>query len=169
EQFNNANGTELTFEKLRQGIELWMKENWYNQIALELNIEIFQVLRLLNSIVGFNISNILSTVIHIKELIDNQFIKPASIANWPSYLQQGLNSQLQIDIVELGLIERLSVIELSRFLTEQDYHHVDYKSLKKYLVNNKDFILDGLEDLIPKISFKKIKSLLKMISYKNIY
>ena len=168
-QFNDVNDTELTFEKLRQGIELWMKENWYNQIAIQLDIEIFQVLRLLNSIIGFNISNITSTVIRLKELTSNEFEIPASIANWPSYIQHGLNSQLQLDIVELGLIERLSVIELSRFLLKQKYHHVDYKSLKAYLVSNKDFIIEGLSNLLPIISFNKIKSLLEILSYKYIY
>ncbi len=169
EQFNNTNGAELTFEKLRQGIELWMKEKWYDQIAFELKIEIFQVLRLLNSIIGFNISNILSTVIRLKELMSDQFVATASIANWPSYIQHGLNSQLQLDIVGLGLIERLSVIELSRFLTKQKYHHLDYKGLKTYLIGNSDFILDGLSDLLPRISFNKIKSLFEILSYKYVY
>lgn len=168
-QFNDVNGTELTFEKLRQGIELWMKEKWYNQIAFELKIEISQVLRLLNSVIGFNISNILSTVIRLKELTSDQSVTTASIANWPSYIQHGLNSQLQLDIVGLGLIERLSVIELSLFLIKQKYHHVDYKSLKAYLVSNKDFVIDGLSNLLPRISFNKIKSLLEILSYKYIY
>ncbi len=105
-----------------------MKGNWFPKIQEVLGLEMYQVLRLINSFLSFNVQNVLSSVIRIKELSNKEYLMPITIANWPSYLQHGVKSQLALDLIEMGLTDRVAVLEVEKFLIQNEYEHIDYKN-----------------------------------------
>ncbi|MEG9329059.1 DEAD/DEAH box helicase [Salinimicrobium catena] len=166
--FNSDNRCLLNKVTVKKSILMWMQGYWFEEIAGEIELEIHQVLRLINSLIGFNIQNIVSSVIRIKELnnVDLQFSK--SISNWSSLLQNGINSQLQLDLFEMGLVDRLAVLEIAKLLEESSYTHDNYKSLKAYLRLNGDNVTQAIQERVPLISFEKIRKFINRLNYFNI-
>lgn len=166
--FNEENGCELDSGSVKEAILLWMNGNWYERLCIELDIQAHQVLRLINSFISFNIQTVLSSVIRLKELNNEDYVLPSQIANWSSFLQHGINSQLQLDLIELGLIDRVAVLEVSKFLNISGYLHSDYKSLKSFLLLNGFEITEAIRKNLPIISYQKLKIFINRINIRNI-
>jgi len=168
--FIEENRCELNIEKVKSAILLWMNGNWYENMSNDLDLEIHHVLRLINSFISYNIQTVISSVIRIKELTstNDEYTLPIHIENWSSYLQHGINSQLQLDLIELGLIDRVAVLKLSEFLNEIDYVHDDYNSLKSYLTLNGVEINEAIQERLPVISNNKLRIFINRLNLKNI-
>ncbi len=166
--FNDINNCSLTENSIKDSIKLWMNGSWYHEIAESLGLEIFQVLRLINSFLSYNVQSILSAIIRIKDLIDDDFIMPELIINWPSMLQHGISNQLELDLFEMGLIDRVAVICLSDTIGNLGFEYVDYKNLKYYLINNQKPILYELPQDTPRISISKIEKFLELVKFKEL-
>lgn len=136
-KFNEENNININEGDVRKAITLWMRGKWYPKICKELGLEMHQTLRLINSFLNFNIQSIISSVIRLKELMsDEKYTLPESLANWPSYLQHGIKRQQELDLIEMGLIDRVAVLEVSRYLREINYQHIDYNVLKSFILTN---------------------------------
>lgn len=168
ETFNNYNRCDLNFHDVKLGIQLWMRGNWFEEICNNLNIQTYQALGLVNSLIGFNIISAISTVIRVRELIFPDVTFPKNIANWTSFLQYGIDSQIELDIIEIGLTERISVLALAKHLKSIEYSHTDYQTLKTYLFNNKNELLAQMQKVLPAISFDKTKSFFGRLDIRNI-
>lgn len=166
--FNEENKCELDSSNVKKAIQLWMSGNWYEKISKEIGIEIHQILRLINSFISYNIQTVVSSVIRLKELNTDEYILPLQIANWSSFLQHGINSQLQLDLIELGLIDRVTVIEVSNYLNGTDYIHGDYKTLKSYLLLNGEEIIRAIQDNLPILSYIKLRNFINLLNVRNI-
>lgn len=46
---------------------------------------------------------------------------PSNIAHWPSFLQHGIKSRVEIDLIEMGLIDRIAVLEVAKHLETARY------------------------------------------------
>ena len=145
-----------------------MNGNWYERLSNELELETHQVLRLINSFISYNIQIVISSVIRLKELNTKEYILPTQLANWSSYLQHGINSQLQLDLIELGLIDRVSVLELSNYLNLIGYQHVDYKTIKSFLLFNGVEITEAIRQNLPVISYHKMRTFINRLNMRNI-
>lgn len=156
EEFNNANKCEVDNTGVKKAIKLWMNGSWYEEMCGELELEMHHVLRLINSFVSFNIQTVISAIVRLKELKSPQYVMPNLISNWSSFLQHGINSQLKLDLVEMGLIDRVAVLELSISLTSMQYNHADYRTLKFYLLQNRPRIFEEVRQSVPVISFEKL-------------
>lgn len=167
--FNNKNKCDLNNKDIKKAIILWMSGSWFEGLSRSLKIEIFQAMRLINFFLGFNVQNMISTIIRIKELKYLNYSASNVIANWPSLLQYGLNTQIHLDLVEMGLIDRISVLVLSNHLDSDFYIHSDYETLKKYLINNGSKLLVEIQNNLPVISFEKTSSFLDLLKIRNIY
>lgn len=167
-EFNELNSSEIDSAIVKKAISLWMKGCWYPEIQEELSLEMYQVLRLINSFLSFNIQSVVSSVIRLKELTSNDFVLPVSIANWPSYLQHGLRSQIALDLIEMGLIDRVAVLELEKYLIQINYVHIDYKTLKAFFLTNGTEIIEIVRPNIPAISYKKLRSFNNSLYLRNI-
>ena len=166
--FNETNKCDLNNNAIKTAIQLWMKGNWFNKIKNELNIEMHQTLRLINSLISFNIQSIVSSVIRVKELKNPNNIFP-TIQNFPSLLQHGIDSQLKLDLIEMGLIDRISILALGDHLDSIEYVHSDYKTFREYLRVNGTELLELIKVNIPNISFDKAKIFIEQLNYRNIY
>lgn len=169
EAFNSNNNCELTNESVKNAILLWMNGNWFKEINDELQIEMHQTLRLINGLIGFNIQSIISAVIRIKELKSDEYEFPDNLQSFPSLLQHGLNSQLKLDIIEMGLIDRVSILVVGNYLESIGYVHSDYKALKAYLRVNGLEILEAIRESLPAISYEKSKVFVERLNIRNIY
>ena len=166
--FNEENKCELENENIKTAIQLWMNGNWYEEICNDIEIETHQTLRLINSFISYNIQTVVSSVIRLKELNCKDYSLPAQIANWSSFLQHGINSQLQLDLIELGLIDRVAVLEISEYLDTTGYSHEDYKALKLFLRNNGVEIIEAIRRKLPIISYHKLRTFINRLNLKNI-
>ncbi len=146
----------------------WMNGNWYGFISERLQLETHQVLRMMNTFIGFNLQTIISSIIRLRELKKHFYLLPAQVANWASFLTQGVNSQLQLDLIELGLIDRVAVLEVSKHLNNIQYSHEDYNSLKAYLLLNGVEITDAIQQNLPVISINKLRSFINRLQIRNI-
>ena len=139
--FNKVNKCNLNTDDIKRVIELWMNGAWFEQICEEIRIETYQALRLINSLIGFSTQSTISAIIRIKELMNSDISIPSNIVNWTSFLQYGIKSQLELDLIEMGLIDRISVLNLASYIESTSYFHIDYQTLRTFLVENKGELL----------------------------
>ena len=166
--FIEENRCKLDSEKVKKAILLWMSGNWYEKLSIDLELETHQVLRLINSFISYNIQTVISSVIRLKELNTKEYILPTQLANWSSYLQHGINSQLQLDLIELGLIDRVTVLEISKYLDAIGYQHEDYKTIKSFLLFNGVEITETIRESLPVISYNKLRIFTNRLNMRNI-
>ena len=163
DEFNRINRCDLSSEQIKTAIILWMSGEWYLKISVELELDIQIVLKLIHSFISFNIQSIISAIIRIKELTDSNNALPNNILNWSSFLQHGIDSQLNLDLIEMGLTDRIAVLKVAEFLRSLNYLHIDYKKLKSYISEIGAEILRSLKPNLPVISYEKLNAFIKGI------
>ncbi|MDI6402051.1 DEAD/DEAH box helicase [Balneolaceae bacterium ANBcel3] len=168
EDFNRTNRCNLSSEQVKIGILLWMNGEWFSEISQSLNIEIHQTLRFINSFLSYNVQSIIAAIIRLKELTTEDYQLPNFITNWATMLQQGVSNQMELDLFEMGLVERISVLELAKSLVIIGFEYVDYKSMKIYLLNNMAQIKKNLSSDLPGISKGKIDAFFELLKFKEL-
>ncbi|TGL59512.1 DEAD/DEAH box helicase [Leptospira sarikeiensis] len=163
EFLENNKKLQLCNDDIKEVIKMWIKGNWYSEISAGLKIEVYQSLRLINSFLSFNVHRMISTIIKIAEIRIEDNLLPNSILVWPSLLQFGLSNELQLDILNMGLIDREAVLGLSSALYGAGYRHSDYESLREYLVANGNQLISQMDSNIPNISLEKINSFISVL------
>jgi superfamily II DNA/RNA helicase len=169
-EFNRSNGTELTFKEIKKAIQLWINGNWFEKISEICSNDIDTTLRLINSLIGYQIQSAAASIIRNVEMRfeDDDKIISQTVLNFPQYLLYGLKTPLQIDLIEIGFNERIGIIELSKLLVESDVQYEERWQLKKYLRINRELLLDILKDKIPKISYEKTNESFNFLTFKNM-
>lgn len=168
-QFNSwtmKKGNELSNTDIITAIKLWMKGKWYGQIAEILNTEVYKVLRLINSLLTYNLQTLASSVIRIK-LAKNKDYKPNPIIlNWPLFLQYGIDSELKLTLYQLGLTDRLSVLHLSKVLQKLQVETNDEDLLAIVILENQVKIISNLSNEIPLIALDKVNDFIQLLRFK---
>jgi helicase len=167
-EFNEFNNCTLSSVDIKKAIISWMNGEWFYEISKELNIQIHQTLRLINSFLSFNVQSLVSSIIRIKELKNEDYNITLNINNWPSMLLYGVNSQLKLDLIDMGLIDRIAVLELSKYLEEKNYAHFDSNELKQILARDGDEIGEIIKPNIPILAHNKLKEFVNNIRNYNI-
>jgi superfamily II DNA/RNA helicase len=166
--FNEENKSALQNIQIKRVIQLWMGGEWFEGIGIDLDIEIAKVLRLVTSFLSFNIQSKVSAIIRIKELNYPDYVVPNIIANWPSLLQHGLDNLIKLDLTEMGLIDRIAVIQVSNYLDEINFIYSDYDGLKIYLIEFGQQILDAIKNRLPKVSVNYFKEFIPKLNTVNV-
>lgn len=156
-------GNELSIADILKAVDLWMNGYWYHEIAEALKTEVFKIIRLINSLLGYNLQNLSSSVIRIKMAKDEDYDPDLTILNWPLFLQFGINSHLKLGLFELGLTDRVAVLHLSRLLSQLQVQSGIEKDLIGALLVYEDTIVETLKNNIPVIAFNKITRILALI------
>lgn len=167
-EFNEFNNCALSSIDIKKAIISWINGKWFHEISKELNIQIHQTLRLINSFLSFNVQSVVSSIIRIKELKNEDYNITLNINNWPSMLLYGVNSQLKLDLIEMGLIDRIAVLELSKYLEEKNYSHFNFNELKQILARDGDEISEIIKSNIPILAYNKQIEFINNIRYYNI-
>ncbi|MFT6842677.1 MAG: helicase [Psychroserpens sp.] len=169
EQFNAwtmKEGNELSNEDILKAIQLWMEGNWYNQIALALNTDVYKVIRLINSLIAYNLQTLASSVIRIKIAKDKEYKPNSLIFNWPLFLQYGIDSKMKLILYELGLTDRVAVLHLSKVLQSMEIEIIDDVELALTILENVEIIKTNLIDKTPFIAFDKIDGFIQLLKFR---
>ncbi|TGL35926.1 DEAD/DEAH box helicase [Leptospira koniambonensis] len=170
EEFLSNNGDlPLTNDDIKEAIKMWVEGNWYSEISAKINVEVFQSLRLINLFLSFNVHRIISTVIKIAETRIETTSLSNSILIWPSLLQFGISNELQVDLLNMGLIDREAVWALSNSIDSAGYRYSDYDSLREYLITNGDQLKLLINGDVPKISLEKIGSFIDTLQNRFLF
>ncbi len=174
EEFNKINIKNeekfLSLSDIKNCVKFWIQGNWFNEISQQCLGNIGLALKIINSFVGFELQNIISSIIHIAEskLKDNEKEISRTILNFPKFLCYGLNSQLQLDLMEIGFTDRIGILELSKIL-EGNIDYSEAYELKIIFHNNDEQIIKNIKDNVPEISLKKIVETFNYFDFEIIF
>jgi superfamily II DNA/RNA helicase/adenylate kinase family enzyme len=156
EEYNTRNKTNVSLKEVKEIVISWMKGAWFSDLAVTFNISINSVLNFIYNILQFKLQSILSSIIRIAEIKnENQQISPV-ILNWPKMIQYGLDSQLKLDLFELGLTDRMAILFISDYLISRGYKHNSKNELKQY-INKINQSIQRISPLpIPSIAFNSL-------------
>ena len=155
-EFNTKHKTNITFEKIKSMIINWMNGAWYNELSTLVDISVDLILELINTIFHFHIQSILSSIIRIAEIKNKDKQVSQIILNWPKMFQYGLDSQLKLDLLELGLNDRVAILFLDKYCISEGYIHQSKSELRQYIKKIKPSIY-GISPLpIPNIAFNNL-------------
>lgn len=141
-----------------------MKSHHYGEIASKLKIDLDDILNIVNTMIGYKMSNLVSTFIRVKEqfLEEDEELSEA-IVNWPIYLQNGIHNKVQLILFQLGFNEKIGMLMLSEEITKYySDNSFSTTSISLFLKKNKKKILNNIQKNVPVISFRELK---KNLSY----
>ena len=168
-EFNEKNKTKVQHGQVIDSINLWIQGYWYQEISNNVNLEVPIVINLIHNFISFNVQDYVTKTIRIKELLSNTNITSFSIINYPLYLQYGINGELEIDLFELGINDRISVLFLANYLKTNNYFHQDKRVLRQHLLRNEEQIFSDIGNNIPSISISKLKENFSFLRHRNIF
>ncbi len=156
-KFNSDNGIEIGMVDILSLIKLWVNGAWFKELSDLLSIDIDLCLRIINSVITFTTQNIASSIIRNVELrlADNKIVMSTVALKFPQNLLYGLRTELQLDLIEIGFNDRISIIGLSNILGTQEFTYSNLNELKGHLRQNEENILSALSSAIPTISYEK--------------
>jgi hypothetical protein len=152
----NCKIADLNFGIIKNIIINWMKGYWYNQLSALSDLSINDILTLIGDVFQFEFQNVLSSVIRIGEIKNNDKQISLIILNWPKMLQYGLDSQLKIDLLELGLSDRIAILFLNDYCNSLGYNHQTKDEFKQYIKTISPSIRSMTPVPIPNISFRNL-------------
>jgi helicase len=168
-QFNSRTmkeGNELSNEDILTAIELWIGGNWFNQIAHTLNTEVYKVLRLVNSLLAYNLQTLASSVIRIKMAKDRNYEPQPLIFNWPLFLQYGIDSNIKLFLYELGLTDRVAVLNLASVLESMNVIAQNENELVIEILEREEAIRMNITNEISIIAIEKIEAFIQYLKFK---
>lgn len=171
DEFNNRNRTNITSDNIIQIIKLWIEGCVYKEISDQIQIEIDALLKLFFSLIGFQIQNIISSIIRIIEnkVAEKDKHLSETLANCPLYLLYGLKNKLQLDLVELGFTNRIGIIALSEEIESKGFNYSELKQLRTYIKQNSNKLFEIIRHSVPQIAYEKLQENIDYLKQKNIY
>jgi superfamily II DNA/RNA helicase len=167
DSFNSKNHASVNFQILKAIINNWMKGNWYDELAKISGISLNLVLELMNKIFLYEFQGILSSIIRIAEIKNKDKQISPIILNWAKMFQYGFDSQLKIDLLELGLTDRVAILFLNDYCNSLGYNHQTKEVLKKYINTLNPSIRSISPFPIPNISFKNLIDFMDKMQKEN--
>ncbi|GAA5026981.1 hypothetical protein GCM10011506_13150 [Marivirga lumbricoides] len=168
-QFNSwtmKEGNELSNADILTTMQLWMKGEWYSEIAEKLNTEVYKVLRLINGLLAYNLQTLASSVIRIKLAKNKDYEPNLIIFNWPLFLQYGVDSESKLILYQLGLTDRVSVLHFNETLQKLDFDFSNENNLVTEILEKEEVIMVDLLDNTPEIALEKINAFLQLLKFR---
>jgi len=152
---------------LRQGIIYWLNGYWYEDISAQLQVDINKALPIVNSLICYRIQNTLASILKYAESVfaEKDIELSNEVKKWTQYLLYGVNSHLKLDLIELGLNDRIVVNKLSDLIQTYSYEHVDYKQLKIFILMNEKELRLNIKGEIPELSMNLLNSFVEKLKY----
>ncbi len=159
--FTDALPPEYTREKVLNALLVWMNGGWYHDIAQSLNSSIEDALVFIKFI-EFNFQNSASSVIKYIEVnrSKNELQTSRAINKWPNFALYGVKSSLEMDLVDVGLPDRIIVLEIAQWFANTGSNYNDQEELEDILFANREELMLFLQERLPKISLLAFTSFL---------
>jgi superfamily II DNA/RNA helicase len=165
DNFNERYNVQLEFELIKKIIVYWMKGAWYNELSAISGISVSFILELMNTIFQFEFQSLMTSIIRIAEIKNEGKIISQTILNWTKMFQYGLDSQLKLDLLELGLNDRVTILFLENYCISKGYNHQSKDDLKQYIKNIAPSIYRISTLPIPNIAFKNLINFIDNIDF----
>ncbi|TGN00314.1 DEAD/DEAH box helicase [Leptospira dzoumogneensis] len=149
-----------TLERLKEITCSWLKGMTYGEISETYNLSVDQCLDIVNNLISYQLVNVFSTIIRVKEqnLQQDQIIDE-TISSWPLLLQLGFSRYLMLKLHSIGFADRIGIIALSNYLESSfDISGKDEGEIETILRENLTTILQELEVILPKLSILEIEN-----------
>ncbi|MBG9757302.1 DEAD/DEAH box helicase [Lysinibacillus sphaericus] len=158
EEFNEKNSRVVTTEKLVNIIIKWISGAWYDEIAKSCNLEVKAILSIQRGVIDSIIEPFANKVINTVSMFLTNESRQVSkeIKNWVKYLCHGLGNQLQLDLLEIGISDRDTIIKLDKTIKDLDFSYTEKIELMFYLKDEKDSIITNLSTELTTISLEKL-------------
>jgi len=163
EYFNKKNKVNIEHNVIKALLIQWMKGAWYYELSITSELSVNVVLDLINTILQYELQSILSSIIRIAEIKNKDKLISPIILNWTKMLQYGFNSQLKLDILELGLNDRIANIFLENYCISRGYSHQSKDGLRQYLITIIPLIYKTTSLQIPNMSYNNLINFLNNI------
>jgi hypothetical protein len=163
-EFNNEKKTDISFEIVKKFIIAWMEGAWFPKLVVISNTSINIVLNFIYTILQFRIQNVLSSIIRIAEIKNENKHISSVILNWPKMLQYGLDSKLKLDLFEMGLTDRMAILFISNSCISNGYKYNSKDELKRYIKNISQSIRKISPLPIPNIAFNYLIKFMDIIN-----
>lgn len=169
-EFNKRNKSTIEIDALKAILKSWIGGGWFREIAGFCGNDIDIALRFINSFVCYFIQNTVASIVRIAEmkLSESEVALSDTILKFPQLLLYGLNSQLQLDLIELGFSDRFGIIGLSNLLNQRNIRYSQLTTLRIYLRRNREGLIEELQDNVPIISLNKINESFRYLEVSNI-
>jgi superfamily II DNA/RNA helicase len=164
DNFNDQHKVHLDFKIIKDVVVYWMKGAWFNELSNISGISVNLILELMNTVFQFQFQSLLSSVIRIAELKSEGKLISQTILNWTKMFQYGLDTQLKLDLLELGLNDRVAILFLDNYCISKGYNHQSKHELKQYLKKITPLIYKISSLPIPNIAFNNLINFLDKIN-----
>lgn len=155
-KFSVRNKVEIDSAAFKTILLFWLSGRWYYDISKYTGLDIKIILRLINNFFSYEFQRLISAIIHIVEIRnENKDISPV-IINWPKMVQYGLDSQLKLDLYELGLSDRVAIIKFEQYLKNFGYSYLSKKELIEFIKTNTVTMRSISPEDVPNISYRNI-------------
>lgn len=169
-RFKNENHIALSEDIIKKIVHYWIEGQSYFEISTQLNLSVSKILRIF---VSFIERSILPLVSGINKIIEVYFaennIPLSSVAfDWPRYLCFGVTKRLHLDLIEIGITDRIAVLALEKIMKKNQIDtYEDLDELKTLIVVYERNILEELSD-IPVLSLENVKIEMQYLKDKYI-
>jgi hypothetical protein len=155
-KFSVRNKVEIDSATFKTILLFWLSGRWYYDISKYTGLDIKIILRLINNFFSYEFQRLISAIIHIVEIRnENKDVSPV-IINWPKMVQYGLDSQLKLDLYELGLSDRVAIIKFEQYLKNFGYSYLSKKELIEFIKTNTVTMRSISPEDVPNISYRNI-------------
>lgn len=161
--FNTINKTKITSTVLRSLILLWIDGKQFVEMSRALSLSVEVVLKLFSSVINFESHKFISSIVKILDGVtaDSDRTLAPAVRRWPDYLQHGLKSPRQLELVSIGFIDRITVTAVDQWLEGRLTDGAEIEELKSLLVENQTDIAESLYDHIPFVCHEELIEILE--------
>ena len=142
----------------------WMRGSWYDELAYLSDLSVDLILELVNTIFQFKLQSILSSIIRIAEIKNEERQISQTILSWTKMFQYGLDSQLKLDLLEIGLGDRMGILFLDKYCISKGYNHKSKDGLKKFIKTIIQPIYEMSPLPMPKMAFSNLINFLNKLN-----
>ena len=116
---------------------MWMQGKQYHEIASVESMDVDKIVLIVMFLQGLVHDKAVSVISYVTK---TKGFEEGIAAYWPEYLRLGIRERLMYDTHKLRVPERIQLQAINAFYEETETEYIDYDSLKKSLVKNKNMI-----------------------------
>lgn len=170
QEFNEMNRLVLEKQHFKKIISLWMNGKWYEEISLEIGFEVDTLLNIFSSLISSHIQMYSSKVVRIASNLLEDMGKEISevILDWSHYVNFGLKHRGELDLVEIGFVDRDVIKALFKWLRRNSIEYQTIKELRNIISQNREMIYSELKSELTAISYERLFENIRFFQHKNI-
>lgn len=152
-EFNERNELAVDIAQVKALAVQWMSGRTYSEISRDVQISVEQVMSFLCRVFGYQTQNLLKVInssIH-RSLLEPDGAMGFGMESFSECLQYGLNSRLQLEILEAGLSDRNLIIRLAYWFEARGLQFANRNQLRAQIGQNANEIQQYVAAHLPQL------------------